>query len=120
MSVPEFVFPSPPYKYSPEVTKPGRINISLAKVIGKKAVHKSACIRRKIGNRIQTAISLIVTRGADIHIDKNGHSTLEFKEEDVGKKWVLSGRYLIASCCAFWIHLDSQGGLIWFFQPSRF
>jgi hypothetical protein len=42
------------------------VNMSLGFTIGKKTVHKSAVVRSKIVRKLKTAISLIVTRGADV------------------------------------------------------
>ena len=42
------------------------VNMSLSFVVGKKSVHKSAVIRRTIVRRLKKAISLIVTRGAEV------------------------------------------------------
>lgn len=92
LSVPESVFPDPPFKYAPEVRTPGRVNISLTKLIGKKSVHKSACVRRRIASRFKNTMSLIITRGADVHVDNKGRLSLIFKDEDIGEKWVLPGR----------------------------
>ncbi len=92
LSLPELRYPDPPFKYAPEDQKPGRVNVSLSKIIGKKAVHKSACVRLKIGSRIKTALSLIITRGADAEVDKKGRLSLVFRDDDIGDRWVLSGR----------------------------
>ena len=42
------------------------INMSVGFASGKRTVHKSAVVRNKIARKLKTAISLIVTRGADV------------------------------------------------------
>jgi hypothetical protein len=43
------------------------IDMSMACIVGKKATHKSAVIRGKLVGRLKIAVSLIITRGADVH-----------------------------------------------------
>jgi hypothetical protein len=74
------------------------VGMSVMCILGKKSVHKSAVIRRKIATRLKTALSLIVTRGANVEkrISSTGkdRKLLVFDEEDGGgKKWTLSGAF---------------------------
>ncbi|CCM05636.1 uncharacterized protein FIBRA_07865 [Fibroporia radiculosa] len=83
-------WPSPPFSPAPEKwPNDSRLNVSIMKIVSK-SVSKSACVRSKIGLRIKTALSLIVTRGADVERDVGGVERIVFKEEDVGATWLLS------------------------------
>ncbi|KAI0942814.1 hypothetical protein AcW1_010267 [Taiwanofungus camphoratus] len=82
--------PVPPFISAP-VRGPGapRVNVSLLKVVGAK-VSRSAVVRSKIGSKIKTAFSMIVSRGADVEKDMRGKDRIVFREEDVsGDKWIL-------------------------------
>ncbi len=59
-------WPDPPYRYESLSPDPRRLNVALSVQLGKKSVHKSAVIRSKISTKLKTAISLIVTRGANV------------------------------------------------------
>ncbi|EIN14696.1 hypothetical protein PUNSTDRAFT_118105 [Punctularia strigosozonata HHB-11173 SS5] len=89
---PASIYPS---REDAEVISKNVVGMSVVCVIGKKTVHKSAVIRRKIAGRIKTALSLIVTRGADIGIRRTANGkelkSLTFDPEGGGgQKWVLS------------------------------
>ncbi|KIM82750.1 hypothetical protein PILCRDRAFT_820047 [Piloderma croceum F 1598] len=90
LGIPEVIWPDPPFNYLVDLKWSERlealrktaeegevadknadlpidkVNMSLTFVVGKKAVHKNAVVRKRIVRRIKTVISLIVTRGADV------------------------------------------------------
>ena len=65
--------------------------MSLLKVVSKKAVHKSACIRTKLTRRLKLAFTLIVIRGATPGLDEKGREVLYFDEQQAGHHLVLKG-----------------------------
>jgi hypothetical protein len=74
--------------------------MSMLCVAGKKAVHKSAVIRKKTVNRLKIALALIVTRGAITTPRGNGNLGLSFKEEVTEEReWVLQGTLDIYIFC---------------------
>jgi hypothetical protein len=92
----DFPWPDPPYHYAPAVSwseqserlqkakevdgvdgkveqmKIDSVDMSMACVVGKKAVHKNATIRGKTTRRLKTAVSLVVSRGAYAYIKGKG------------------------------------------------
>ncbi|OCH88740.1 hypothetical protein OBBRIDRAFT_733872, partial [Obba rivulosa] len=85
---PEVPYPDPPY--GPAKKDPRKVDVSLLKIVAKRSVHKSAVIRTKVSIKFKTAMSLIVTRGADAETDKKGRTKLVFRSGDAGKdRWTL-------------------------------
>ncbi|KZT04862.1 uncharacterized protein LAESUDRAFT_681933 [Laetiporus sulphureus 93-53] len=83
-------WPDPPYSPAP-ARGPGspRLNVSFVRLMSK-SLAKSSVVRSKVGLKMKTAISLIVTRGADVETDEKGRKKIVFKEGDIGDKWILS------------------------------
>ncbi|KAI0711988.1 hypothetical protein C8Q72DRAFT_223026 [Fomitopsis betulina] len=67
----------------------GRVNVSLQKAMST-AELPTAVIRSKIATKIKTALSLIVTRGADVQRDAKGREMLVFNQGDAGPDWILA------------------------------
>ena len=68
----------------------GRANMSIHFTISKK-VHRLAVVRSKIRYRIQEALGMIVTRGANGGETEQG---MEIMEQDVGaERWILRGSF---------------------------
>ena len=118
LTKPDVVWPDPPYKaaevkWAKQVeafkratddTKPefvnlesGSVDMSIACIVSKKAVHKSAVIRKQILRRLKSAMALIVARGADARELKDtsdsGSSKFELGVEKSEKmnNWILKG-----------------------------
>lgn len=83
-------------------TKIGAVDMSMSCILGKKAIHKHSSIRSTIVRRIKHAVSLIVTRGADVcATSKDGdkkeglrlifHDNGHLKSHD----WILPGSYCL-------------------------
>lgn len=91
---PQHPWPQPPFYQTPDrSSNPFRVNMSLLKLIGKKAVTKSAVVRGKVAKRLKEAIRLVVARGAHVVKNEQGKERLEFDQSDVGgDKWILSSR----------------------------
>lgn len=66
------------------------MNVSLQKAMST-AELPTAVIRSKIATKIKTALSLIVTRGADVQRDAKGREMLVFNQGDAGPDWILAG-----------------------------
>ena len=73
-----------------------RVNMSILNFMSKARIHKSAVIRKTVVNRIHSAFTMIVTRGADCEVDKKGKEVLVLREQDVGQKWVMQSKYFTA------------------------
>ncbi|GBE83523.1 hypothetical protein BKA93DRAFT_878287 [Sparassis latifolia] len=88
--------PDPPFSPAPAHWPGGRrLNVSVMRVVGK-PVHKSGFVRRKLGTKMRTALSLIVTRGANV-VEVNRKERIVFDERDLGDKWLLPNwTYLIS------------------------
>lgn len=71
-------FPDPPH--TPARVRPGRHNMSLMMIVGKKAVHKHTSVRRAVVNKIRTAVGLIIARGATKGVDARGREVVEFTD----------------------------------------
>jgi len=83
-------WPNPPFRPAPTRGPDSpRVNMSVLKVMGKN-VTKSPVIKNKVTLKMQNAISLIVTRGADVKRDANGKECIVFDDDDAGHHWVLS------------------------------
>ncbi|KAI0767348.1 hypothetical protein C8Q74DRAFT_951049 [Fomes fomentarius] len=88
-------FPDPPFPPAPVYSKDddrakdgrGRVSMSLLNVASKSAGGR--VLRVNVLNKFKTAISLIVTRGADAERGE-GEQRIVFKPERLGGEWVLS------------------------------
>ena len=117
LTKPDVVWPNPPYKAAAQVkwakqvdafkratddTKPefvnlksGSLDMSIACIVSKKAIHKSAVIRKQILRRLKSTMGLIVVRDADAReLEKTGDSASSKFVLDVGKSekmnnWIL-------------------------------
>ncbi|OBZ76850.1 hypothetical protein A0H81_03384 [Grifola frondosa] len=85
----EHPWPDPPFSPAP-AHWPGnvRVNMSFRKLTSK-TLSKSAVVRVRLGSKCKTAISLIVTRGADVERDAKGRERIVFREEDAGAHWIM-------------------------------
>ncbi|KDQ20441.1 hypothetical protein BOTBODRAFT_61585 [Botryobasidium botryosum FD-172 SS1] len=79
--------PPRPFVRLPHLEKK-KATMTMFSFIGKKSLHKSACIRYKIKLRMKEALRLVVTRGAQVNSE--GHIILD--DNDVGEsRWILQG-----------------------------
>ena len=99
---PEYPFPDPPFHWDPNRKIPGRLNMALSTQVAA-VTHPSSIARSKMCNKIKTAISLVVIRGANVRRDDKGKPVLIFDKDDVGEKWLLHSE----SGSSFVIGLDS-------------
>ncbi|TCD68787.1 hypothetical protein EIP91_009801 [Steccherinum ochraceum] len=53
------------------------------------SVHESSFVRNKLVTKAKTAISLVVTRGANVETGEKGRPKITFDEDDAGEKWLL-------------------------------
>ncbi|KAH8101693.1 hypothetical protein BXZ70DRAFT_70141 [Cristinia sonorae] len=88
LAEPEFRFPDPPFHYVTRSQSPHRLNMSLAREIASD-VHHSPFVRSKMTTKLKSAISLVVTRGANVRSEGDGKPMIFFDEQDVGEKWLL-------------------------------
>ena len=82
-----------------------RVNMSVLFVISKKLVHKDACVRTRIKNRIKSALSLLITRDVEVapsapntssEQDSSKQKTaLVSARTDDGEKWIMQGKFAI-------------------------
>ena len=95
----------------PRATETGRgggrtqVDMSLVNV-GVKEVG-GRVTRVNVSRKLKTAISLVVTRGADVEVREDGRSEIVFRDEELGgENWILSGAcsFLSPSCvsCSPW------------------
>ncbi|EPS96408.1 hypothetical protein FOMPIDRAFT_1130523 [Fomitopsis schrenkii] len=66
----------------------GRVHVSLQKTMST-AELPTAVIRSKIATKIKTALSMIVTRGADVQKDAKGKERIVFNQRDARPDWIL-------------------------------
>ena len=82
-----------------------RVNMSVLFVISKKLVHKDACVRTRIKNRIKSALSLLITRdvevapsapntGSDQDSSKKKTALVSAGTDD-GEKRIMQGKFAI-------------------------
>lgn len=72
--------------------------MSLVQVVNVKGIHKSAVIRNTIRYRVKTAFVMIVTRGADVVVDKKGQEEIIFREDDIGSHWITPSKIFHIEC----------------------
>jgi hypothetical protein len=79
------------------VAKIGAVDMSMSCILGKKATHKRSSIRNVIVRRIKHAVSLIVTRGADVCTTGDKKKGLRLVLNDNGNlkphDWILPGSF---------------------------
>ncbi|RPD61572.1 hypothetical protein L226DRAFT_399601 [Lentinus tigrinus ALCF2SS1-7] len=93
---PPIVFPDPPFTFTPVRSADakdgrhgnGRVNMSLMTIAQKST--GSRVLRVNVTNKLKTAVSLVVMRGADVEKNKDGQERIVFGEERTGDSWVLS------------------------------
>ncbi|KZT63428.1 hypothetical protein DAEQUDRAFT_132508 [Daedalea quercina L-15889] len=68
--------------------KTGQVNVSIQNLMYNTVLPK-AVFRSKVATKIRTALSLIVTRGADVEKDAEGREKIVFGEADAGRHWIL-------------------------------
>jgi hypothetical protein len=66
----------------------GRVGMSVNFLVVKKNTHKSACVRRRMVNKLKTVLNMIVARGADAR-----EGELVFNEREGGQDWIVSGEH---------------------------
>jgi hypothetical protein len=112
---PEYQWPNPPYPPAEIVCWEERVvnekrnnpkksqnattsvmDMSLLLVLGKKALHNKATIRRRVSKKLKVAISLIVTRGADVEVIPSSETAksklrVVFRPERLKPDYVLQG-----------------------------
>lgn len=78
-----------------EMVKMDYVDMSMACIVGKKALHKSSVIRKQTVRRIKNAMALIVSRGADVRADDKASGSLHIVFDDnMGSnslRWILKG-----------------------------
>ena len=85
----------------------GRAQVDMSLVnVGVKEVG-GRVTRVNVSRKLKTAISLVVTRGADVEVREDGRSEIVFRDEELGgENWILSGACssLSPSCisCSSW------------------
>lgn len=83
----------------------GSVDMSIACIVSKKAVHKSAVIRKTILRRLKSAITLIVARGAHAHelegaVGVGPHRSkfvLGVGKSEKANNWILPGMSFVQS-----------------------
>ena len=95
----------------PTRRKTGQINVSIQNLLYT-AVLPKALFRSKVSTKIRTALSLIVTRGADVEKDAKGREKIVFREMDAGRHWILDGARAsghdcsVSLCASDWTYVN--------------
>jgi hypothetical protein len=76
------------------------LDMSLLSIAGIK-VHKTRAIRKKIMNRLKTAINLVVVHGASVEQVGERMRLVAVDDEKPQSEWILSGKHV----CVFCAHL---------------